>query len=72
MKTLTLQVPDSVNEHEVVLQLASVLFERGLMSSGQAAALAGMTKRTFIESVGKYGVSVFAETADDVQRALNG
>ncbi|MCF8371980.1 MAG: UPF0175 family protein [Bacteroidales bacterium] len=29
------------------------------MSSGQAAELAGISKRQFIETVEKYGVSIF-------------
>lgn len=45
---------------------AAALFERDILSSGQAAELAGITKREFIETVGLYGVSVFGETAFDL------
>lgn len=71
MKTLTLNLPDSVDEREFKMQLASYLFEKGILSSGQAAELAGMTKREFIENVGKYGVSIFSETIDDINKILN-
>ena len=66
MKTLSLQLPDEVNEKELKMTVAAVLFERGILSSGQAAELVGITKREFIETVGTYGVSVFGETASDL------
>ena len=59
MKTLTLKIPDSVDEIDVKMQLAAHLFEKGVMSSGQAADLVGISKRIFLENVGKYGVSIF-------------
>ena len=71
MKTLTLNIPDSVSETEVKMQLAAQLFEKGVLSSGQAADLAGITKRYFIENVGKYGVSIFGESIEDLERVTN-
>ncbi len=70
MKTLSLQLPDEVNEKELKMAVAAVLFEKGILSSGQAAALVGTTKREFIETVGLYGVSVFNETASDLNTNL--
>ena len=67
MKTLTLNIPDSVNETDVKMQLAAQLFENGILSSGQAADLAGLTKREFLENVGKYGVSIFGESVEDLE-----
>lgn len=72
MKILTLNLPDSVDEFEVVMQLAAHLFEKGILSSGQAADLAGVSKRAFIENVGKYGVSIFGEGVDDIEQLING
>ncbi len=71
MKTLTLNLPDSVSEAEIKMQLASLLFEKAILSSGQAADLAGISKREFIENVGKYGVSIFGETSDDIAKLMN-
>jgi predicted HTH domain antitoxin len=71
MKTLTLNIPDSVNEVDIKMQLAAQLFEKAIMSSGQAADLAGITKREFLESVGKYGVSIFGESFEDLERFIN-
>ena len=71
MKTLTIKIPDSVNESDVKMQLAAHLFEKGIMSSGQAADLVGITKREFLENVGKYGVSIFGENIDDLESLIN-
>ena len=70
MKTLTLNIPDSVNETDVKMQLAAQLFEKGIMSSGQAADLVGITKRQFLENVGRYGISIFGETTDDLKKLI--
>lgn len=72
MKLLTLQIPDTVDEKDVKMQLAVQLFAKGILSSGQAANLAGISKREFIESVGHYGVSVFGESIDDLEKIING
>lgn len=71
MKTLTLKIPDSVNEIDVKMQLAAIFFEKGLMSSGQAAELAEISKREFLETVGQYGVSIFGEDLDDIEKIVN-
>ena len=71
MKTLTLQIPDTIDEKEVKMQLAAHFFEKGLMSSGQAADMAGISKREFIETVGHYGVSIFGEQIDDLEKLMN-
>lgn len=71
MKTLTLEIPDNVNETDVKMQLAAHLFEKGILSSGQAADLAGISKREFLENAGKYGVSIFGESVDDIEELLN-
>ena len=67
MKTLSLKLPDEVDEKDLKMEIAAVLFEKGILSSGQAAALADITKRQFIETVGRYGVSIFGETASDLK-----
>ena len=71
MKTLTLELPDSVDILDVKMQLAAHLFEKGVLSSGQAAKLIGIGKRQFLENVGRYGVSIFGETTDDIEKYLN-
>lgn len=72
MKTLTVQIPDSVDEKAVKMQLAAHLYDKGIMSSGQAADWVGISKREFIETVGLYEVSIFGETIDDIEKIING
>lgn len=75
MKTLTVQVPDNLDEREAKMLLAAKLYEKGSLSLGQAAELAGYSKRTFMELLGNYGVSVFdyseAELEKDILNAKN-
>ncbi len=73
MKTLTLQVPDSfdIDSNEVAMLIATRLYEQGKLSMGQAAELVGLTKRTFIELLGKYGVSVFNYPAEDITQDVS-
>jgi predicted HTH domain antitoxin len=69
MRTLHLNIPDSVekNDSELTMMIAAKLYEDGVLSSGQAAELAGVSKRTFIEMLSKYGVSVFSNSIDDLE-----
>ena len=61
MKTITLNIPEQVelSEKEVQMILASQLYEQGKLSLGQAADMAGLSKRFFMETLGEYGISVF-------------
>jgi predicted HTH domain antitoxin len=53
MKTLTLQISDNLDENEAKTMLAAKLYEKGSLSLGQAAELAGYSKRVFMELLGK-------------------
>jgi predicted HTH domain antitoxin len=68
MRTITLEIPDDVNlkDYDLSMIIAAKLYEDGILSSGQAAQLAGLSKRTFIELLGKYGVSVFSTSLTDL------
>lgn len=63
---MQLNVPEGLNEMEAKIILAGELYERERITLGQAADLAGMTKRTFIEIMGKYGFSIFGDSVDDL------
>jgi predicted HTH domain antitoxin len=69
MRTIQLNIPDSIdkNDSELAMIIASKLYEDGTLSSGQAADLAGLSKRTFIELLGKYGVSIFSTSVKDLE-----
>lgn len=67
-----LKLPDSVHlsDFDIRMTLAAKLYELGTLSGGQAAELVGVSKREFLESLGKYGVSVFGYTADELEEDL--
>jgi predicted HTH domain antitoxin len=71
---MTVELPEQVSdidEKEVRMIVAARLFEQGKLSSGRAAEVAGITKREFIETVGKHGVSIFGQlTMEEVQKDL--
>lgn len=75
MKTVTVEIPDSVHldKKEAAMILAVKLYEQGMLSSGQAAEMAGYSKRAFLESLGKYNVPLFTydptEIATDIKNA---
>lgn len=72
MNTLNLKIPSSlqVSEFDLAMTLASKLYEEGKLSSGQGAEMVGISKRTFLELLGKYNVSVFGYTSDELKDDL--
>jgi predicted HTH domain antitoxin len=72
---LNISLPDMnvATEMELKMTLASRLYENGQLSLGQAAVVAGLTKRTFAELLGQYGVPLFsqtpAESREDIMNA---
>jgi predicted HTH domain antitoxin len=62
---LTLTMPEMTDFQETDMQifLAAKLYESEKLSLGQAADAAGLSKRTFAELLGKYGVSLFSQNA---------
>jgi len=72
MRTVTLKLPDNIdlNEKEISIMLASKLYDLGKMSLGQAANLVGLNKEEFMNELGKYNVSVFGETLEELEQEL--
>jgi predicted HTH domain antitoxin len=70
MKTLTLNIPDTldVDNRALAMLVSTRLYEEGKLSLGQAAEIAGLTKRTFAELLGSYNVSIFNFPASDLSR----
>lgn len=70
MKTLTINIPDTVelNNNEIVMLIATRLYEQGKLSLGQAAEMVGLSKRTFAELLGRYDVSIFNYPASDLSK----
>jgi predicted HTH domain antitoxin len=69
MRTIHFQVPDDVDlkDYEYTMIIAAKLYEDGKLSSGQAAKIAGLSKRAFIELLGRYKVSVFSSSLSDLR-----
>ena len=70
--TVELNLPKSVdiNDFEIKMIVASKLYELGKLSAGQAAEVAGVSKRTFIELLGKYNISVFGYDEKELEEDL--
>lgn len=68
MRTVQLQIPDDVDlkDYDFSMIIAAKLYEEGKLSSGQAAQIAGLSKRAFIEILGRYGVSIFSTSVEDL------
>ena len=77
MKTMQIEYPESIPaalnltpesfEEEARLALAIKLFELGRLSSGQAAALAGMPRVTFLLNCHRYGASAVAWDREEIE-----
>jgi predicted HTH domain antitoxin len=70
MSTLQLDLPPEIPAEEAVLVLAIKLYETGRLSLGQAAELAGYSKRGFMEVMGKHGADVFAYPPEELNKDL--
>lgn len=72
---LQLSIPDflDIQVEEMQLLLAATLYGQGRLSLGQGAEMAGLSKRAFMEALGRHGVSVFNQApeslAEDVANA---
>ena len=69
---LNISVPDMITttDTELKMALASKLYENEQLSLGQAADLAGLTKRTFAELLGLFGVSLFSQTLNELREDI--
>ena len=72
MKILHLNIPDiaEFDELEATMAIAARLYSVGKLSLGQAAAVVGLSKQSFMGSLGDYGVSVFNYSPDDLEKDI--
>jgi hypothetical protein len=68
MRTIQLNIPDGIDlkDHDFSMIIASKLYEDAILSAGQAAKIVGLSKRAFIELLGKYGVSVVSTSISEL------
>jgi predicted HTH domain antitoxin len=85
MKTITLKMPDdavalswcSEDEFPDELRLAAAIFwyDRGLISQGKGAEIAGLTRAEFIDALGRANVSAIQTSVEElkaeVERGMN-
>ncbi|MEK7409354.1 MAG: UPF0175 family protein, partial [Acidobacteriota bacterium] len=64
---LRVPLPPTLSEDEARLLFAIKLYEVGKVSLGQAAKLAGFSKRAFLEVLGRYQVPVFNYSAEELR-----
>ncbi|MHB8523813.1 MAG: UPF0175 family protein [Limisphaerales bacterium] len=80
METLKIQIPESLLvqtggsrealERESQWWLALKFFERGQLTSGQAATMCGMNRVDFLLDAGRHGVPVADLDGDELEREL--
>ncbi len=70
---VTLNIPEILPSQafDFSIYVASKLYGDGLLSAGQASQMTGLSKRSFIDIMGKYEVSVSSESLDDLTYDLN-
>ena len=72
MNKIILNIPENLNlkAFDLSVYVASKMYEDGLVSAGQAAEMVGISKRAFIEILGKSGVSLFSKSVDDLEKDI--
>ena len=81
MPTIQIDLPDEILHalketpeglsQMIRMAAAAKLYELGKLSSGRAAALAGLSRVSFLQQMGGYGVSSFDLTEDELMQDLH-
>ena len=69
-RQMNIELPVNLSTEEVKVLLAIKLYETERVSLGQAAKLAGFSKRAFMEVLGKHQIPVFRYSPEDLRREL--
>jgi len=80
MKTITIEVPDETTlpfvgsdeqfRRELMLAAAIFWYDRGLISQGKGAEIAGLTRAEFIDALGRANVSAIQTTVEELKAEL--
>jgi predicted HTH domain antitoxin len=68
---LRVTLPFDLSADEAKLLLAIKLYEVGKVSLGQAAKLAGFSKRAFMEVLGRYHVPLFDYAPEELRQEVD-
>ncbi|MEA5578852.1 UPF0175 family protein [Anabaena sp. UHCC 0451] len=81
MSSVSLEIPEEILislketpetlSREIPILAAVKLFELGKLSSGRAAQLAGMSRVEFLMTLGRYQVSPFSLTSQQLEQDVN-
>ena len=63
-------LPSTLSVEETKVLLAVKLYEVGKVSVGQAADIAGYSKRAFMEILGHHNVPIFSDSPDELRADL--
>lgn len=74
METVQITLPKQaqISDFEVKMMVAGGLYEKGRLSAGEAAEVAGLSKRAFLEMLGKFGFSILGYTVEELDADLKG
>lgn len=72
MNVFQVELPENLNvsDFELKMWIATRLLEEGRLSSGQAAEIVGLSKRDFLELLGKYNVAFFGYSLEELEEDL--
>ena len=68
---LEVELPSNLSEDEARLLLAIKLYEVGKVSLGQAAKLAGFSKRAFIDVLGRHKIPIFDYSPEELKQEID-
>lgn len=68
---ITVELPLNVSDDEARMAMSIRLFEKGKISLGQAANVAGFSKRAFIDILGREGIPVVNYSAEELREELS-
>jgi predicted HTH domain antitoxin len=79
MRTITIELPDSLSQvvasdeevaREARLALAILWYDRGLISQGKGAEIAGLTRVEFIDELGRSNVSAIQTSVAELRAEM--
>ncbi len=80
MKTITIEIPEDLPPavgasdedvaREARLALAILWYDRGLISQGKGAEIAGLTRAEFIDELGRANVSAIQTSVDELREEM--